>query len=153
MKPPHKTVAPRQERAREVAQYQTQHIPNTYSVNFRKALTLDHVKISALFASRYLPNLSETMDMRPLRNPHAMGGPWLLPPIPRVVIKTHRDAMGCVTELSWFDAESGIGGNGVVGLAALVLSVTESEAAGRAAYFLSSTMDAFLLPDLKSEAA
>lgn len=142
MEPPHEieTGAPRQERARQVVQNQTQHIPNTRSVNFRKAGNFNEAEINAFFASRFLTNLSESMVSRSLRS-KAYGGPWLLPPIPRVVVKTHRDERGYVTDVKWYDAESGTGGQGAIALIALVLGISRYEAAGRAAHFLSALMD------------
>jgi len=52
-------------------------------------------------------------------------------------IETHE----YVTELNWYETESGTVGRGVIALVALVLSISFYDAAGQAAHFLSAIMD------------
>lgn len=108
--------------------------------NFRKAGNFDEPTITALFASRYLSNLSESMAARSSRANAAKAGPWLLPPIPRIVVKTVRDSRGHVSSFNWFDSGTGVGGSGAVTLAAHVLKTSKSEAARRASHFLAVTL-------------
>lgn len=101
-------------------------------------------QISAYFASRYLPNLSESLSARASGYSSNRFGPWLLPPIPRIAINVARSEQHSYAELGWFDAASGSGGRGVISLVAHVLKVPPNEALRRSEAFLGVLMGDYL---------
>jgi hypothetical protein len=101
-----------------------------------KAPLYDERKIDAMLCGLFQGHISPTIFGRTQRPAAAKHGPYLLPAIPRIVLLMPKAwAADGPTPLVWFDAETGVRGEGVVALMAHVCKIKPAHAHERAAHF------------------